>query len=166
MLAGVALLQKGGALDPTEADATVELQLKPGTSIDAARQEISLRGAPAWKARQVGEVSDRDDRSTVTLALPGSNLAAAIAWLRNPANTGAESETVRYAVDPEQLELTPLSTAEGAEAPAPVLLDVRIAAADESGGGLMILGWLLLIAAAVAAAVVGLRWYRADRLGS
>lgn len=163
MLLGVAVLQRGGELGRGDADATVELTLPPGADVDTARQEIAQRGAPAWQARQVGEVSESEDRTDVTFAMPGSNLASAVAWLRNRNNTGAETETVVYAVDPDQLELTPLSSAGAATAPAPVVLRVGIVASDDAGSTLVTVGWVLLAAAVVAAAVVGWRWYGPER---
>jgi hypothetical protein len=164
VVAGVALLQRGGALDADDADAVVVLELDEGVGVDAVHQQIAEHGESTWDSRQVGEASgEGDDEVTLTMALPGSNLASAIAWLRRSENTQAVRTTVDYSVDPDQLELTPLASSEAPARPEPVLLQVRLVGDDAGPSSAVTVGALLLVAAAVGAGLLAWWWFRTER---
>jgi hypothetical protein len=164
VVAGVALLQQGGALDTGDADALVVLELAEGVRVDTVRQDIARHGESSWDASQVGEASgEGDDEVTLTIALPGSNLSSAISWLRRPDNTHAVRETVDYSVDPDQLELTPLAESEAAERPEPVLLQVRLIGDEAGPSSAVTAGALLLVIAATSAALLAWWWFRTER---
>jgi hypothetical protein len=162
--AGVVLLQRGGALDTGDADAVVVLQLGEGVAVDSVRQDVTAEAESSWDARQVGEsAGDDDEEVTLTLSLPGSNLASAIAWLRRPQNTQAVDETVDYSVDPDQLDLTPLASSEQEARPEPVLLEVRLIGDDAGPTTAAKLGVLLLLLATLSAGMLAWWWFRTER---
>lgn len=162
--AGVVLLQRGGALDTGDADALVVLELGEGVPVDSIRQSIVAEAESSWDARQVGEsAGEDDDEVTLRMSLAGSNLAAAIAWLRRPLNTQAVDETVDYSVDPDQLELTPLASSEQDARPEPVLLEVRLIGDDAGPTTAAKVGVLLLLLATLSAGLLAWWWFRTER---
>jgi hypothetical protein len=80
--------------------------------------------------------------------------------LRTPSNTEAAHDSVGYSVDPDQLELTPLSAADGAARPEPVLLEVRLVGDEPGPGSAVTLGVGLLPLPVLGCAATALWWLR------
>jgi hypothetical protein len=164
VVAGVALLQRGGALDTDDADAVVVLELAEGVGVDAVRQDVAQHLESTWDARQVGEASgEGDDEVTLTMALPGSNLSSAIAWLRRSGNSQVVRETVDYSVDPDQVDVVPMADSEAARRPEPVMLQVRVIGDEAGPSSAMTVGALLLVVATTSAALLAWWWFRTER---
>ena len=153
MFAVAALAQRGGPLDTSNADARVQIQLRKGATVDAARQEITQLAASTWQGTRVGEQSESDDQVKVVIAMPGANLDGAVSTLRR--YSGAESVQVTIDVEPEQLELPKQSADDGGSAaPAEsVRLEVDISESSSAGPWVTVVVALLVLAAALVALV-------------
>ena len=149
----VVLVQRGGPLDPSKADAQVQIALRKGTTAAAARSHITDMATGEWQGTRVGEDTQSDDASKIVIALPGANLDGAISALRR--YDQADSVKVKIDVSPDQVQVAPLSSTSGSATPAkPVRLEVDIN--ESSPGGPWVT--MALTVVVLAASIGGLLW--------
>lgn len=144
---GVLALTRVAGPAGADADATVSLQVSGSTNVETVRQKVTELSDTLWGGTKIGEETSSNEESTVVVALPGSNLDAAVASLRR-GEAGAEVTGVSIDLDPEQMQPRALATGAPASAPEPVRLVVEITEGGSGGPwGTLVVAVLFIVAA-------------------